>query len=57
MFDFKFFFLFFIFYSLAFFPIHIGDHVFIGENAIVSAAVIGSYVYIGKNAVIVCYNK
>jgi len=32
---------------------HIGDHVFIGEGAIVQAAVIGSYVYIGKDAVIV----
>lgn len=31
----------------------IGDHVFIGENSIVSAADIGSYVYIGKNVVIV----
>lgn len=30
-----------------------GDHVFVGERAIVSAAVVGSYVYIGKNAVIV----
>ena len=37
----------------AFFPMHIGDHVFIGENAVVSAATIGSYVYIGKNCVIV----
>ncbi|CAG0880713.1 unnamed protein product [Darwinula stevensoni] len=36
----------------AFFPMHIGDHVFIGENAVVSAATIGSYVYIGKNCVI-----
>lgn len=38
---------------LAFFPLYIGDHVYIGEGAIVSAAVVGSYVYIGKNAVIV----
>lgn len=30
-----------------------GDHVFIGENTVVNAAVIGSYVYIGKNVVIV----
>lgn len=31
----------------------IGDHVFIGENSVISAADIGSYVYIGKNVVIV----
>lgn len=30
-----------------------GDHVFVGERAVVNAAVVGSYVYIGKNAVIV----
>jgi acetyltransferase-like isoleucine patch superfamily enzyme len=42
------------FYSrVAFFPLHIGDHVYIGEGSVVSAASIGSYVYIGKNAVIV----
>ncbi|CAD7086044.1 unnamed protein product [Hermetia illucens] len=38
--------------GVAFFPLHIGDHVFVGEGAIVSAASVGSYVYIGKNAVI-----
>ncbi|XP_073821843.1 dynactin 5, p25 subunit [Musca autumnalis] len=38
--------------GIAFFPMHIGDHVFIGEDAVVSAAVIGSFVYIGKNAII-----
>lgn len=38
---------------IAFFPLVIGEHVFIGEGAIVSAASIGSYVYIGKNAIIV----
>ncbi|XP_068219758.1 dynactin subunit 5 isoform X2 [Palaemon carinicauda] len=37
---------------VAFFPLHIGDHVYIGEGSIVNAAVIGSYVYIGKNCVI-----
>jgi len=36
----------------AFFPLHIGDHVFIEEDSIVNAAQIGSYVYIGKNCVI-----
>lgn len=30
-----------------------GDHVFVGENTVVNAAVVGSYVYIGKNVVIV----
>ncbi|CAG9800472.1 unnamed protein product [Chironomus riparius] len=38
--------------GVAFFPLHIGDHVYIGENSVISAASIGSYVYIGKNAVI-----
>ena len=40
-------------YSVAFFPLQIGDHVYIGEGSIVNAAVINSYVYIGKNVVIV----
>lgn len=39
--------------GVAFFPLQIGDHVYIGEGAIVSAAQIGSYVYIGKNAIVV----
>lgn len=30
-----------------------GDHVFVGDRSIVSAAVVGSYVYIGKDVVIV----
>lgn len=38
---------------VAFFPLYIGDHVFIGEGSIVSAASVGSYVYIGKNVIIV----
>lgn len=37
---------------VAFLPIQIGDHVYIGEDSIVNAAQIGSYVYIGKNCVI-----
>lgn len=41
--------------GIAFFPMHIGDHVYIGEGAVVSAAVIGSFVYIGKNAIIVSF--
>lgn len=42
-----------LFYSVAFFPLHIGDHVFIGEDSIVNAAQVGNYVHIGKNCVIV----
>ncbi|XP_023290826.1 dynactin subunit 5 isoform X1 [Orussus abietinus] len=38
--------------GIAFFPLQMGDHVFVGERAVVNAAVVGSYVYIGKNAVI-----
>lgn len=41
------------FYRVAFFPLQMGDHVFVGENTVVNAAVVGSYVYIGKNVVIV----
>lgn len=42
-----------VYFSIAFFPLSIGEHVFIGEGAVVSAASVGSYVYIGKNAIIV----
>jgi len=38
---------------VAFFPLHIGDHVIIEEDCVVNAAQIGSYVHIGKNCVIV----
>lgn len=41
------------FYRIAFFPLVIGEHVYIGEGAVVSAASVGSYVYIGKDAIIV----
>lgn len=40
-------------FSVAFFPLMMGDHVFIGERAVVNAAMVGSYIYIGKDAVIV----
>jgi len=39
---------------VAFFPLTMGNHVFVGERAVVNAALVGSYVYIGKNAIIVC---
>ncbi len=42
-----------VFCSVAFFPLHIGDHVFIGEDSVINAAQIGSYVHIGKNCIIV----
>lgn len=38
--------------GVAFLPMSIGDHVFIGEDTVVNAASIGSYVFIGKNCVI-----
>ncbi|XP_064607454.1 dynactin subunit 5-like [Liolophura sinensis] len=38
--------------GVAFFPLHIGDHVFIDEDSIINAAHIGCYVHIGKNCVI-----
>ncbi|XP_044748499.1 dynactin subunit 5 [Coccinella septempunctata] len=38
--------------GVAFFPLSMGDHVFIGEKSVVCAAVIGNFVYIGKNCVI-----
>lgn len=41
------------FYSVAFFPLTMGEHVYIGEKSIVNAAIVGSHVYIGKNCVIV----
>lgn len=38
--------------GVAFFPLHIGDNVFIDDDCVISAAQIGSYVHIGKNCVI-----
>lgn len=40
-------------FRVAFFPLHMGDHVFVGENSVVNAAAVGSFVYIGNNVVIV----
>ncbi|TGZ82938.1 dynactin [Ascodesmis nigricans] len=34
------------------YPMKLGDHVFIGDGAVVEAAIIGSYVHIGKDCVI-----
>lgn len=42
--------------SVAFFPLTMGDHVFVGERSVVSAGIVGNYVYIGKNCVIVSIN-
>ncbi|PLB40798.1 dynactin subunit 5 [Aspergillus candidus] len=37
---------------LSFFPLKIGDHVFVGERAVVEAATVGNHVHIGRDAVI-----
>lgn len=36
----------------AFYPLQIGDNVFVGEDTVISAVQVGSYVYIGNNCVI-----
>lgn len=46
-----------VYFSVAFNPMTIGEHVYIGEDTIVNAAEIGSYVYIGNNCVIGRYCK
>uniref|UniRef100_A0A2I2YPS6 Dynactin subunit 5 n=1 Tax=Gorilla gorilla gorilla TaxID=9595 RepID=A0A2I2YPS6_GORGO len=40
--------------GVEFFPLHIGDHVFIEEECVVNAAQIGSCIHVGKNCVIGC---
>ena len=39
----------------SFYPVKLGDHVLIGEGAVVEAALVGNYVYIGAGSVIVLY--
>ena len=38
--------------GVAFFPMQIGDHVFIEDECVINAASIGSFVHIGRNSVI-----
>lgn len=40
------------YFRVAFFPLHVGEHVYIGPDSIIQAGNVGSYVYIGKNVVI-----
>lgn len=44
-------------HSGAYFPLQIGDNVYIGDGTVVNASAVGSYVYIGKNCVIVSDGK
>lgn len=39
-----------------YYPMKIGDHVHIGANSVIEAAVIGSHVEIGKNCIIVSFS-
>ncbi|KAF7585074.1 hypothetical protein BBP40_000945, partial [Aspergillus hancockii] len=36
----------------SFYPLKIGDHVFVGERAVVEAASVGNHVHVGKEAVV-----
>jgi dynactin-5 len=38
--------------TFSFYPMKLGDHVFIGEGAVVEAAMVGNFVHIGAGAVI-----
>jgi carbonic anhydrase/acetyltransferase-like protein (isoleucine patch superfamily) len=40
--------------AFSFYPMKLGDHVFVGEGAVVEAAMVGNFVHIGAGAVIVC---
>ena len=44
-----------LFYRGAFYPMHMGDNIIVGENSIINAQSIGSYVHIGKNCIIVSH--
>lgn len=46
-----------LYYRFTYFALQIGDHVHIGEQSVIQAAIIGSYVHIGKNVVIVSVYK
>lgn len=39
--------------NISYYPVKIGDYVYIGNDSVVEAATIGNHVYIGKNCVIV----
>lgn len=38
--------------TFSYFPLKIGDHVFVGPGSIVEAAMLGNHVYIGPNVVV-----
>lgn len=38
----------------SYYPLKIGDHVFIGERSVIEAATIGNHVHVGKDAVVGC---
>lgn len=38
--------------GFTYFPIHVGDYVFIENNCVIMASQIGSYVHIGRNSII-----
>ncbi|EER24701.1 hypothetical protein D8B26_004939 [Coccidioides posadasii str. Silveira] len=38
----------------SYYPLKIGDHVFVGERSVIEAATIGNHVHVGKDAVVGC---